>query len=321
MKPIRPCIFNGSAEKLPNPFLPLEDGLRLISFLVQTARNFPSLLLAFSAKKGARSASWEIAEFFAQLGLNVFISKNPVPISALSLSLIKRNIPMGVYIDCDKNDNWTIFPIGVNGGPALISSDNTYPLIEKLPFSGVVGETDLIEVYVKSLECLTDLSYITESYIKELVFPFSAVMEKIKENVCFKNLSSDNLKGMTAIVSNDGQILELFLPNGEKVSDETIIKVLANYLIGVRESRGTVFISSKNSEDIKFNGLSIKNAEIQRVGDDTVELAHRSGYSDLLIGCCPPGHFIHQGHTPFGDGLLTLFYLLEAWDWEESNLP
>ncbi|MBF0545438.1 MAG: hypothetical protein HQM08_13440 [Candidatus Riflebacteria bacterium] len=316
MKPLKQCTYLGKQVDGENPFSPVEEGKKMVSYLLGIGRNFPSLLMGFSARKGARSIAWEIADYFTHIGLNVFISKGAVPISALSISLIKRNIPMGVYIDGDDSDAWHVLPLAAHGGPAD-PIENQNPTVFSLPFSGVIGETDLSDLYLKSIESLTDFRFHTDTLLSQFVFPFPEIQKKMLESDFWKKLFDPRQDSISATISDDGQIVGLISTTGKKIPIEEVFLTLGKYLINVRGSWGTII--GPPGTEILAQKLSIKKMiEIQEIPNDPIELSYRAGFSDLLLGWCQPGYLVHQGHSPFGDGLLTLTYLFETWDWEKS---
>jgi hypothetical protein len=308
MNLVGPAVF-------PRAALEILDRGFLASFpdffsLLETIRvQHPSLLLGFSAHPGMGAEGKKLAERLALAGFNIFYSKVPVPMSALSLALITRHLPLGLYFSETGDGDVSLTPISIHGGP--FSREDIQPDRPTMPrINGVIGETDLIRPYVQQLSGLLD-PFLPEEGIRftRIDSPFRQIDELIRRNPAYSLCSQDRKSGPWASISVDGQGLEVIASDGNRVPDTEILATICRYLIEERLSLGTI-IGPPGTARLFTQGVETIEVE----GPNSLVMSHRAVFSDLLLGWWEPGIIAHQGHSPFGDAYLSLAYLLEAWN-------
>lgn len=309
MPVFRPCRFRSTEYGSTFRFTGLENGTALHDHLLRVGAEFPSLILAHAARQGARTIAGEIAQALTGMGINVFMPRSPAPISALSLALANRNMPMGLYLDEGADNLWSLYPLAGHGGP--VEETHTQGIApQALRAVGVLGETDLFTPYFRALEGLLDPRPGPGPRLLRLESPFPEIEKWLTEAGVSPVLTQRNPKGPIARISGDGQGLELEYPDGKRLSTHDMVTMITQYLTSSRSTSGTVIGLTGTAELIRK--LEIESVESHEIGGDPFEMSYHASFSDLLVGWAEPGIIAHQGHTPFGDALLTLGYLLEA---------
>lgn len=321
-----------------NSWLENNNNYPLKLALFQYCTSFPSILVSYSAEnyngKNLFDTAVQVVYPISKLGINVFISEYPTPISALSHAITSRSIPLGLYLttnntknvnfsqqtektdqSTDQNTKLSIIPIGINGGP-LSQTNLNYKLTPKFSKkTGVIGTTDLLTSYLKSLKGLLDpyIDLNQNSVLASISNPFPRIKEAFEIDPNFKIFTHLNEKGFKAIISNDGQGLKIVDQNNESkeiVSSSEIAEKIIKYLINHRKTGGTIITSANynNIFSLATYGISYLNVKT----DHLLDLCCKASYIDLLLGYNENGVFIHQGFGSFGDAFLSLAYLLEA---------
>ncbi|MFZ2956997.1 MAG: hypothetical protein WA705_08925 [Candidatus Ozemobacteraceae bacterium] len=318
MKPLAPCRFRNRDLGNGFRFEGLENGLDLQNHLVRTGADFPSLIFAYAARGGVRSIATLVAQGLNSLGLNVFQPKSAVPLAALSAAVAKRNIPIGLYLDEDDAGFWTLTPLAAHGGPVehpIFEGGSPVPLKQ----TGVLGETEIIEPYLRALEGLLDATPGEGPRLAGLDCPFPEIDRRLldpNDPASRTILGERRPDGPHARISPDGQGLEIEWPIGKRLSTDQLVQMVGRYLHEQRAGRGTL-IGPPGARDVvqslSANPEESEKIEVIEVRDGPLEMSYRAGFSDLLLGWWDSGILAHQGHGPFGDGLLTLAYLLESW--------
>ncbi|EKD83590.1 MAG: hypothetical protein ACD_39C00581G0002, partial [uncultured bacterium] len=82
MKPLYPAIFNASqVSRLAWTKLP--ENQIFFNHLINSSRNFPSLILAHSAAEGLAEVAALLAESMLSCGVNVFMPGEAAPLCSL----------------------------------------------------------------------------------------------------------------------------------------------------------------------------------------------------------------------------------------------
>ena len=308
MKPVRPAVFSGS-DLIRGGWEAGPGGTDLKRLIVSTGLTFPSVALGYSARTGAKAISAEISRLLAGLGLNVFLPKSPVPIMALSLELGRRSMPLGLYLDESVEGKWSLLPLALHGGPV---DDENLPLENPAPLArnGVVGEIDLLGNYLCKVEGLLDPYAEAKVKLSSLDIPFPELERGIKEPKALGLIKARDPKGPRAIIDPSGQGLTIVNPDGTLMSTDSMVKTIGEYLTRARSASGAVVCPNGKRE------LGASWGEVTEINGDGLEMSHVAGFVNLLFGWWEGGIIAHQGHGPFGDALLTLGYLLEAWSWD-----
>ena len=305
MKPLRPITFT-TADFEGKRWQIGDGGLDVLQHIRSTAGGFPSVLLAFSASPGTGPFSRTLAADITELGINVFLSNSPTPISALSLALAQRQMPLGLYLNEVREDSWELLPVAVHGGPV----DESHTSGESAPIAvriGVLGEADLLTPYLSKVSGLIDPFLESGPRISTLTSPFSAIDTAITSASSLAILAERHPDGPRAEISSDGQSLSLRRPSGEHLSTMTLVATIGRYLTEVRKSNGVVIGPAAEKS------LSKDWAEYHGIEGDALDMSNHASIADLLLGWWEPGIIAHQGHSPFGDAYLSLAYLTEAW--------
>ncbi len=311
MKPLRPAVFSHSSLDSFS-WEDCRNGKEFIEHVFSIASSFPSLLLAFSAHPGLKDVAEKIAGEFIKSGINVFLSKISLPLSALSLSLVKRSMPLGLYLSEGSDGSYQLLALAGHGGPIDIG-DNEIGKTSKIACSGVIGETDMLGPYVEQIAGLLDFFNTDGPGLSHLESPFGALEEEMRKNHSFRILSRRDVNGPKAIIDPTGESLQVITKDGIKISTPSIVETIGKYLVGIRLSNGTIIGPEGTTSIVKGWGTPYE------VSGDSLNMSHLATFSDLLIGWWEPGIVAHQGHSPFGDAYLTLAYLLEAWANDESG--
>ncbi len=305
MKPLYPARFRAS-DIADKHWAELPENITFYRHIRNVCLSFPSLILAFSARPGLSTAAAEIAKDLAACGINVFMPNDAVPICALSQALGSRNLPLGLYLDADDTgDNFTLAAMTSHGGPFDMQDVIVAPF-GKSTTTGVVGETDLLSYYAANLAGFAD-QYIEKGIgFSALDIPFPALIKKLKDTPGLEILFQADPHGPAATLSPDGQALKIFEREKGEIASEEIAMLIADYLSNERLASGTIIGPSG-----RLTGFSRYPDRIEVEGT-LVDLNHRVGFTDLLVGWWPDGSIAHQGNSCFGDGLLSAIYFLEA---------
>lgn len=305
MSPLQPICFStpdfqGKQWRLGN------GGLEAICALRQLTTSFPSILLAFSSSPGAKPFARQVALDIIEMGINVFVGRGPVPLAALSLALIQRQMPLGFYLHEEIDNHWQLLPVGIHGGP--IDADQPLPFETHSTIkTGVLGETDILKSYVAQLDGLFDPFIEAGLRFSSISSPFKEVQELLSENPNFAILNERSDRGPRVEISGDGQALEVFTLNNVKLPTLEIVSAIGRYLIQIRRSNGVIIGPRDDLKEMK------KWAECKGIDGTALDMSNNAVSADLLLGWWEPGIIAHQGHSPFGDAFLSMAYLIEAW--------
>jgi hypothetical protein len=305
MKPLRPISF-ATADFEGKRWQLGGGGIDVLRHIRLTAAEFPSVLLAYSASPGSGPFSRSLAEDITELGINVFLSTTPAPITALSLILAQRQMPLGLYLHETQDDSWELLPVAIHGGPvdeSHVSGHETH-FAAKI---GVLGEADLLTPYLEKLSGLIDPLPEDGLGVSALESPFAAIASMTARLPKLSIFSRRSPEGPIAVISPDGQSLALRHSSGEVIPTVALVATIGRYLTQVRKSSGAVIGPLEWKADMR------DIAEYRAVTGDALDMSNHASIADLLLGCWEPGIIAHQGHSPFGDAYLSLAYLTEAW--------
>jgi len=304
MKPIKPATFQ--SIDLENFFWEnISFGREIKQFLLRIGADFPSVVLAYSADLGTDIIAEKLAGEISKLGINVFLSQDAVPISALSLGLVQREMQMGLYLSKKDDNTFRLFPLAAHGGPVDWFEGEDFSLVPRSP-NGVVGKTELLEPYVKQLSGLVDTYCEYSKKLSGIDSPFFALENCIRRNEDLKIFYQFETGCPRAIIDSEGQILKIEKIPGEFVPTREIVQTIGKYLIKLRKANGTILCPEGTRQFFKDWGTPFE------VSGEALDMSHQATYSDLLLGWWEPGIIAHQGHSPFGDAYLSLAYYLEA---------
>ncbi len=306
MKPLYPAIFNESqASRLAWAELP--ENQIFYHHLLNSCRNFPSLILAYSAAEGLPDLAATITESLLSAGINVFLPGEAAPVCSLAQALISRNMPHSLYLDRAGNDALlTLTLLASHGGP-LDEKD----ILEAKPAApppkpGLAGSTELDRYYVNNLAGLVDRFIEAGPGFKNIEIPFAGIEKSLREVPELSIIFESDPNGPTARVSRDGQGLQITDRNGREVEAGEIAGDITRYLVGERLASGTIIGPAGQISDFSTG------CETLGVDGTSFDMSYHAGFSDLLVGWWHDGVCAHQGSSCFGDAILTAIYYLEA---------
>jgi len=306
MKPLYPAIFNESqASRLTWAELP--ENLTFYNHLLNSCRNFPSLILAYSAAEGLSDLAATIAESLLSAGVNVFLPADAAPVCSLSQALTSRNMPHSIYLDRFGDDSMlTLSLLASHGGP-LDEKDilEAKPAVPP-PKSGLVGTTELVRYYVNNLAGLVDRFVEAGTGFKSIEIPFAGLEKSLREVPELSIIFESDPQGPTAQVSRDGQGLQITDKSGRVVEAGEIAGDIARYLVKERLASGTIIGPVGQVSDFSTG------CETLGVEGSSFDMSYHAGFADLLVGWWGDGVVAHQGSSCFGDAILTAIYYLEA---------
>lgn len=298
-----------------------------------------------------RRRSREFAEIFAEVlsgaGVRAFLSNQIIPTPALSYAVAARGFAAGAMITASHNPpayNGVKFKASY-GGPFLAEETRK---IERLVGASrvrrdarLVKEVDFRSHYVKRLALLCE----TESFpdgpalVDSMGGAGGRVIEDalellgIRVNTIFaepredfygraaepieKNLAplAENLRNDKYVVGlatdGDADRLGVALENGEWLSAQETILILADFLVNVKKSPGDIVKTASVTDRLRerFEGDGRRVAETQ-VGFKYVceEMLAR----EAAFGCEESGGYGFRDHIPERDGALSALYFLAA---------
>jgi len=307
--PLRPAIF-AADDLVPGVWASLPATRALWNHLLDVGSRFPSLTMGWAARPGLDILVGRLAEMLTKAGLNVFLATGPVPVAALAMSLGDRQQPLGLYIDETGDGRYSALALTTHGGPVLESDILETSVPPRTGRVGVIGTTDFLEPYVKRMGQLLDP--ITEDRVRlsDLESPFTQLHLRMRPFPEYRLLFDHTPDGPRAVISPDGQALQLFGKDGAPVATRAIVATIGTYLTRLRGASGTLVGPRGTSE------LAAGIGDAAEIEGDALDMASQAGYTDLLLGWWEKGIVAHQGHAPFGDAYLTLLYLLESWNAE-----
>ena len=282
------------------------ENLPMFYHIKNTCREFPSLILAFSASTMAKEIASIFAEGLLSIGINVFLPEEPSPIAALSQAIGVRGMPIALYLDIDPVSNLCIITAINNHGGPIDEKDilDSNPL--QVERNAVVGQTELCKSFVSRLLELADPFLEDGIGFSKFITPFPKLNKQIAKQEKLKYLFAIDENGPVAEISNDGQKLKITKNNGEIIPTDLIVLEIGNYLISERMANGSI-VGPSDIEELT------RTCDFVLAEDDAFEMSYHAGFSDLLLGWWNDGVIAHQGSSCFGDAFLSAIYLIEAW--------
>lgn len=305
MKPLYPALFKAE-EAFSLKWSNRPENRVFYHHLLNVCRDFPSLLMAYSADVGMPEIAAEISRSLLEIGINVFLPAHSVPISAFSQSMGARQMPLGIYLSYDHQMQLYFMTALTNHGAAIDEKDILEQKPEIIERNGVLGTTDYDRIYLNSLVGLADQFIEKGIGLKKLRIPFPALEEKMRQLPELGVLFSHDPDGLEVEISADGQALKVKDKNGKEIDAEEVCTTILNYLVKERMAAGTVVGPKGKVRPAAVDG------EIVEVEGSLFDMNYQAAFSDLLIGWWPGGIIAHQGSSCFGDGILSTIYYLEA---------
>ncbi|GAB4282590.1 MAG: hypothetical protein Kow0029_28240 [Candidatus Rifleibacteriota bacterium] len=305
MRPLYPAIFNAD-EAFSLKWAERNENRAFFYHLLNVCKDFPSLLMGYSADTGIPELAAELGRTLIERGINVFMPSSPTPLASFSQSVGARQMPIGLYLSYDsRNDFYQLSAITNHGGP-IDEQDIKESKIEESERNAVLGTTDYDLIYLNSLKGLAD-QYIEDGIgFKTLCIPFPELEKKMQETPELAIIFKRDEKGPVARITNDGQGLIVTNSDGTQVSTEEMADLIINYLIRERLASGTIIGPIGRTKPIN------ETIEIQEIDGTLFDMNYHAAFADLLVGWWDGGIIAHQGSSCFGDGILTAIYYLEA---------
>lgn len=304
MKPLYPAIFH--VDKARNlQWADLPENHAFYCHIVNTCKDFPSLILAWSASEPSAAVATEIADDLLKKGINVFMPAQAAPVCALSQALGNRGMPLGLYLAVDENDNCSLTAMTNHGG-LFDQQDVLGAIPPDLSREGILGVTDLERDYVNQLAGFADKFLEVGRGFRSFRMQFSGIAQKLRSDETLAVLFEPDEDGPDAEVGADGQSLKITHHDGSQISTIDLVETLAEYLIKDRLAAGTMV------GPLPHPNIYGSRVELSLVEGSVTDMHHQAAFSDLLMGWWSDGTIAHQGNSCFGDGILSAIYYLEA---------
>ena len=304
MSPIYPIII--PADQIANSlWVTSTEFSNLVLHIKNLCSNFPSLIMAFSADFDAGVHARFLAEKIVEWGINVFMPEFPVPLAALSYAITTKAMPIGLYIEeVKEGKSVRVIPISSHGG-LFDNQDLNTQSVAVSSKKGVIGSTDICNMYVKHLAGFAD-PFIEEGLsFSQFNNPFKELTRLMSNNEQLKILFEKDEKGAVASISENGCLLSI-KNNESDISTEEIAKRLAKFLKEERFTSGTIFVPKGKQSDFS------KYGEVEEIDGNSYDLTYSAAFSDLFLGWWPDGMIAMQGSSCFGDGILAAIYYIES---------
>ena len=304
MSPIYPIII--PADQICNSsWVTCSDYLNLVLHIKNLCSNYPSLIMGYSADFDSGVHARFIAERIAEWGINVFMPDYPVPLAALSFAITAKSMPIGLYIEEVKEEKSVrVIPISSHGG-LFDNQDLNISLVTVNTKKGVIGSTDIANLYVKHLAGFAD-PYIEDGLsFSQFNNPFKELSKIMEKNENLKIIFERDEKGAVASISENGCLLSI-KNNGSEINTEEIAKKLAKFLKEERFTSGTILVPQGKQSNFNLFG------EVEEIEGNSYDLVYSAAFSNLFLGWWENGLLAMQGSSCFGDGLLASIYYLES---------
>lgn len=305
MKPLYPAIFKAE-ESFAFKWAKRPENRSFFHHLMNVCKDFPSVLMSYSAVPGMPEITAEIGKSLIDAGVNVFLPSEASPICAFSQSISARQVPMGLYVSYDrKSELYSMAAITNYGGP-INEKDVNENDFEESDRAGVLGTTEYSRIYLNNLTGFADQFIEDGPGFRSISIPFPEIEGKLREIPELSILFKTDLEGPDAIISADGQGIEIRKAGNSALATEEICEKIIHYLVKERRTSGTVVGPAGRVQPAVLDG------EVVEVDGNLFDMNYNAGFSDLLVGWWDDGIIAHQGSSCFGDGILTAIYYLEA---------
>ena len=311
--------------------------------------NDPTAAIGFDGRKYSEEFAKIFAEVLSGNNIKVFLSKSITPTPVLSYFVKASSLSAGVEITASHNPpeyNGVKFKAGY-GGPFF--TEETHKVEKLIGKSKIIRSekniiwTEFLSIYLEQIESLIDFDAISNSNIKILVDSMSGAGESLIQNILrkheikcdtiFENADSnfcgrlaepieknliplkkklveEKIYSMGLATDGDADRLGVLLEDGEWLSAQETITLLADYLINKKKLTGHLVKTSSVTNKLEhyFNSVERKIFEVQ-VGFKYI--CEKMVEEDVVFGCEESGGYGYKNHIPERDGILSAFFLIE----------
>jgi len=308
----------------------------------------PKIAIGYDGRRNSKRFAEIFAEILSGNGIKVLLSDRVVPTPVLSYFVKENKLNSGVMITASHNPpqyNGIKFKADY-GGPFL--TDETLE-VEKLigkttikKSSNNIEHLNFLLSYVAKLEKLIDFEAIRQSRLKILIdsmggtgadylerillahnIPaktiysppdekfYNRLAEPIEKNLDpLKNELIQNEFSIGLATDGDADRLGVMLDNGDWLSAQETILLLADYVINKKHFAGNIVKTSSVTDKLK----TLFQTDVRKVIDVQVGFKYITEEmikSQIAFGCEESGGFGYGIHIPERDGLISALLMVE----------
>ncbi len=309
----------------------------------------PQIAIGYDGRRNSKHFATLFSQILNSNNIKVFLSDTVIPTPVLSFYVKAKKLNAGVMITASHNPpeyNGVKFKASY-GGPFF--TEETLK-VEKLlgnseikSFEKNVKPLNLLEPYLEQLENLIDFKLIKASNIKPLIDSMSGaggklIQEILQSHDCSaetmygtfsenfsgrfaepieKNLIplSDKLKKdkvycFGAATDGDADRLGVVLENGEWLSAQETILLLADFIKNSKKISGGLVKTSSVTDKLK-SSFESPDCKIYDVQVGFKYICEKMIEEDVAFGAEESGGFGYKLHIPERDGILSALFILE----------
>ncbi len=309
----------------------------------------PSAAVGYDGRRLSKEFAIYFAEVLSGNNIKVFLSNSITPTPVLSYFVKASGLSAGVEITASHNPpeyNGVKFKAGY-GGPFF--TEETHKVEKLIGKSKIIRSeenivrTDFLPIYLEQIESLIDFDAISKSNIKVLIDSMGGAGEVLIQNIfkkhdikcdtIFENadtnfygrlaepieknleplktkLCNENIYSMGLATDGDADRLGVLLEDGEWLSAQETILLLADFLINQKKLTGNVVKTSSVTNKLEHNFASGERRVIEvQVGFKYV--CEKMIEEDVVFGCEESGGYGYKNHIPERDGILSALLLVE----------
>jgi len=309
----------------------------------------PKVAIAFDGRRNSNEFASLFAKVLSGNSINVILSNNIIPTPVLSYTVKNNNLDAGVMITASHNPgkyNGIKFK-GSYGGPFL--TEATYK-VEKLIGKSEIKKselyivtTDLIPNYIKQLNKLVDFKLIADSGLNILVDSMAGagqtliqeilaisgckastiygeakidfdgrLAEPIEKNLTFLSdiLKNDDSYSFGLATDGDADRLGVILDNGEWLSAQETILLLADFITNIKGQNGDL-VKTSSVTDIFSTYFKSPTRHVHDVQVGFKYICEKMIETNIAFGAEESGGYGYGKHIPERDGILSALYMLE----------
>jgi len=308
----------------------------------------PETAIGFDGRRNSEKFAKIFAKILSGNNIKVYLSDRTIPTPVLSFFVKHNNLNSGVMITASHNPpeyNGVKFKADY-GGPFL--TEETLKVEELIGKSSVRKNLDYVESsnflfpYVAEIEKLINFEVIRRSrlnilidsmggsgsdYLERILLAhnipvktiftppdenfYGRLAEPIEKNLePLKQKLKENDYSLGLATDGDADRCGVMLDNGEWVSAQETILLLADYVINKKQYKGNIVKTSSVTDKLRtlFENESRKVIDVQ-VGFKYI--TEEMIKSQTAFGCEESGGFGYSIHIPERDGILSALFMIE----------
>jgi phosphomannomutase len=307
------------------------------------------IAIGFDGRKYSDKFASLFASVLSGNGIKAFLSEAITTTPSLSYYVKAHSLDAGVMITASHNPpqyNGVKFKASY-GGPFL--TEETHKVEELLGKSAVRQSSDNIQPvnmtaeYIEQIKRIIDFDVIKSSGVSILADSMAGAGAEIIESICNefgipcdtifgcpasdfdgrlaepieknliplrKELQSKKCYSLGVATDGDADRLGVLLDNGNWLSAQYTILLLADYLINTKKWKGNLVKTSSVTNKLKaFFESDNRNVYDVQVGFKYI--CEKMISDNIAFGCEESGGYGYQGHIPERDGILSAFLMAE----------